>query len=302
VALNTMARHPELEGTLASVGDRLQTILVGDEGERCEEDSFRCWRKMLDDHAAEEPDLSLLGEGQTAAIIYTSGTTGRPKGVTLSHGNLAANVRSILQYLNLGPTDRVLNVLPFYYSYGNSVLHTHLAVGGTLILENNLLYPHNVLTTLARERATGFSGVPSTFAILLSRASLENHDLSSLRYMTQAGGAMAPALIERLRRAVPHIRFFVMYGQTEATARLAWLPPEMLDAKPGSIGIAIPGVRLELRDEQGRPVPTGETGEIWASGDNIMQGYWRDPEQTRKVIWPIVMKTATSTSTAAAPT
>ncbi len=285
------SRHPELEGTLSSVGSSLQTVLVGEEGEE-ERGASSPWHwHALSEHADGEPDLSSLREGQTAAIIYTSGTTGRPKGVTLSHGNLAANVRSILQYLNLGPTDRVLNVLPFYYSYGNSVLHTHLAVGGTLILENNLLYPHNVLTTLARERATGFSGVPSTFAILLSRTSLENHDLSSLRYMTQAGGAMAPALIERLRRAVPHIRFFVMYGQTEATARLAWLPPEMLDAKPGSIGIAIPGVRLELRDERGRPVPTGETGEIWASGDNIMQGYWRDPEQTRKVLQDGWLKT-----------
>ncbi|HGX92906.1 MAG TPA: AMP-dependent synthetase, partial [Candidatus Tenderia sp.] len=102
---------------------------------------------------------------------------------------------------------------------------------------------------------------------------------------------MAPAMIARLRKALPHIDFFVMYGQTEATARLAWLPPEMLESKPGSIGKAIPGVTLELRDQQGRPVATGETGEIWASGDNIMQGYWRDPEQTRKVLQDGWLKT-----------
>ncbi len=284
------AQHPELARTLSSLDASLRTVVVG-ASEEGEEVYPHCWQQVLDGYTGDEPDLSLLEKTQTAAIIYTSGTTGCPKGVTLSHGNLSSNVRSIQQYLQLGAAERVLNVLPFYYSYGNSVLHTHLAVGGTLVLENNLLYPHNVLTTLEKERATGFSGVPSTFAILLNRTRLENYDLSSLRYMTQAGGAMAPALIERLRKLVPHVRFFVMYGQTEATARLAWLPPEMLDAKPGSIGIAIPGVRLELRDEQGRPVATGETGEIWASGENIMQGYWRDPELTRKVLQDGWLKT-----------
>jgi len=265
-----------------SLDNTVQLVQVG--GVKKEmEPPCRIWQDVLQNTGI-EPDLSRLESTQTATIIYTSGTTGQPKGVTLSHGNLSSNVCSIQQYLQLTTRDRIVNVLPFYYSYGNSVLHTHLAVGASLVLENNLLYPHNVLTTMASERATGFSGVPSTFAILLSRARIENYDLSSLRYLTQAGGAMAPAMIERLRKAVPHAKLFVMYGQTEATARLAWLPPEMLDAKPGSIGIAIPGVKLELRDKQGQPVATGETGEIWASGENIMQGYWQDPELTRKVL------------------
>ncbi len=277
------AQHPELNEVIGSLDNTIQLVRAGDCGGDETKIPSWTWQEVLQDTAA-EPDLSRLESAQTATIIYTSGTTGQPKGVTLSHGNLAANVCSIQQYLQLTARDRVLNVLPFYYSYGNSVLHTHLAVGATLVLENNLLYPQNVLATMASERATGFSGVPSTFAILLSRTRMENYDLSALRYITQAGGAMAPAMIERLRKAVPHARFFVMYGQTEATARLAWLPPEMLDAKPGSIGIAIPGVRLELRDKQGKPVAAGETGEIWASGENIMQGYWRDPELTRKVL------------------
>ncbi len=278
-------QHPELINVTNSLDNTVQLVLVGEPKGSEIDAPCHIWQELLQaTETGEEPDLSRLESAQTAAIIYTSGTTGQPKGVTLSHGNLSSNVRSIQQYLQLTANDRVLNVLPFYYSYGNSVLHTHLAVGATLVLENNLLFPHNVLTTMANERATGFSGVPSTFAILLSRTRMENYELSSLRYMTQAGGAMAPAMIERLRKTLPHVRFFVMYGQTEATARLAWLPPEMLDAKPGSIGIAIPGVRLELRDKQGQPVAAGETGEIWAAGENIMQGYWRDPELTCKVL------------------
>ena len=285
------AGHPELQRVASAVADlSIGFVLLGERREGGAEVPCHPWQELLE-ATVTEPDLATLRLEQTAAIIYTSGTTGRPKGVTLSHGNLSSNVSSIQRYLQLGAQDRVLNILPFYYSYGNSVLHTHLAVGATLVLESNLLFPHKVMSAMVRERATGFSGVPSTFAILLSRTRLERYDLSSLRYMTQAGGAMAPAQIERLRRKIPHVRFFVMYGQTEATARLAWLPPEMLESKPGSIGIAIPGVRLELRDESGRAVPTGKTGEIWAFGENIMQGYWRDPELTARVLQDGWLKT-----------
>ena len=221
---------------------------------------------------------------ELAAIIYTSGTTGRPKGVMLTHGNLATNVTSILSYLELANSDRILNILPFYYSYGNSVLHTHLAVGGCVVMEDSLAYPHKVMQRLSAEHATGFSGVPSTFALLLSRVKLEDYDLSSLRYLTQAGGPMPPANIERLRKALPQVRIFIMYGQTEATARLSYLPPERLLEKLGSIGIAIPGVTLDIRNEHGEPVTDGEPGEIWARGGNIMPGYWNDPEATQAVL------------------
>ncbi len=227
--------------------------------------------------AALQPD-------KLAMLLYTSGTTGRPKGVMLSHGNLEANVESVVQYLALGPGDSIVSLLPFYYSYGNSVLHTHLSVGGAVVLEQNLVFPHAVVETLARERATGFSGVPSTFALLLSRVALEKYDLRSLRYITQAGGAMAPALARRLQDTVPGARLFVMYGQTEATARLTFLPPERLHEKLGSAGIPIPGVRIQVRDEQGREAPAGEPGEVWARGGNVMLGYWCDEESTREVL------------------
>lgn len=219
-----------------------------------------------------------------AAILYTSGTTGRPKGVTLSHGNLVANVRSILGYLPIGASDRVLNVLPFYYSYGNSVLHTHLTAGGCVVMENSLAYPHRVLERMVKESVTGFSGVPSTYALLLNRVRLQDYDLSALRYLTQAGGAMSPAHIRLLIQELPQVPLYVMYGQTEATARLSYLPPERLLQKLGSVGIPIPGVTLEVHDEQGQPVPHGVEGEICARGDNIMLGYWDDSEATRKVL------------------
>ncbi|MCW5581455.1 MAG: AMP-binding protein [Luteimonas sp.] len=225
-----------------------------------------------------EPPMPEVGD--LAAILYTSGTTGAPKGVTLSHRNLAANTASILDYLRLGPDDSIVSALPFYYTYGASVLHTHLAVGARVVLEDNLVFPHLITEALARERATGFSGVPSTFALLLDRGQLDRHDLSSLRYLTQAGGAMAPALTMRVREAFPQAKLFVMYGQTEASARLTCLAPERLDDKPGSVGTPIAGVELQVRREDGSEADAGEPGEVWARGDNVMTGYWQAPEAT----------------------
>lgn len=229
-------------------------------------------------------DAVVCKGGDTAAIIYTSGTTGNPKGVTLTHDNLYKNTHSILQYLKLGESDSIVNVLPFYYSYGNSILHTHLASGARLVLVNNMVFPKIVLEQIQRERVTGFSGVPSTFALLLNRTNMQNFDLSSLRYITQAGGAMPPANIQKLVDILPDIDFVVMYGQTEATARLSYLPPAMLHKKMGSVGVAIPGVELEIRNKTGSKVQTDEVGEIYAFGENIMQGYWNAPDKTSEVI------------------
>ena len=219
-----------------------------------------------------------------AVLLYTSGTTGRPKGVMLSHGNLVANNVAIQAYLQLVPEDVGLTVMPFHFSYGNSVLHTHLAAGATLLLEDNLAYPLKVVQRFEREKVTGFSGVPSTFAILMSRCRLEDFDLGSMRYLTQAGGAMTRAAIQRMRELVPSAKFWVMYGQTEATARLTYLRPEHLDARLGSVGIPLDGIEIEIRNEQGEVLPPGQTGELCARGPNIMLGYWKDEEATRQAV------------------
>lgn len=213
-----------------------------------------------------------------ASIIFTSGSTGDPKGVMLSHRNLVANTRSIVTYLNLTGEERAVVVLPFPYVYGKSLLNTHICVGGSLVLENQLLFPNRVLDVLEREGATSFAGVPSTYAILLDRSSLSRRSLPSLRYVTQAGGAMAPATTLRLVEALPGVKVFVMYGATEASARLSFLDPERVLDKLGSVGKAIPGVRVAVEREDGSRASPGEVGEIVAYGDNVMRGYWKDPE------------------------
>lgn len=215
-----------------------------------------------------------------ALILYTSGTTGAPKGVTLSHANLLANARAVVAYLRLDAGDSVLGMLPFYYAYGASVLQTHLLCGARVVIASNQLFPHALMETVARERITGLSGVPSTFALLLGRLDLSAYDLSALRYVTQAGGAMTPALTARVRAALPAPRLFVMYGQTEATSRLTWLPPEALDARPGSVGLPVDSTQLRIVREDGSPAAPGEEGEVEARGPGLMLGYWNAPVPT----------------------
>jgi len=232
------------------------------------------------------PDAG-VGPDDLGAILYTSGSTGKPRGVTLSHRNLAANTRQILAYLKLTGEDSVLSVLPFHYSFGNSLLLTHVAVGGRVVVDNRFAYPATVVDNLEASRVTGFSGVPSTYAILVARTNFLARPWPDLRYLTQAGGAMSPALQRQIRESLPErIRVFVMYGQTEASARLSWVPPERLPEKYGSIGLGIPGVTLTVRRPDGSECAPGEVGEVVAQGDNIMLGYWNDPAETAQVLFP----------------
>jgi long-chain acyl-CoA synthetase len=219
-----------------------------------------------------------------ASIIYTSGTTGRPKGVMLSHGSLAANAATIVGYLALDERDSGLCVLPFHFSYGNSVLQSHLWAGARLVLEDNLAFPHLTLRRLQDERITGFAGVPSTFALFLGRCRFADFDLGALRYLTQAGGSMPQATTQELRRHLPKTHIYIMYGQTEATARLSYLAPDQLESRPGSVGLPIPSVAIEIQDSAGLPVANGEVGEICARGPNVMLGYWQDAEASAAVL------------------
>lgn len=242
------------------------------------------WDEILADENDANPNLALTETG-LASIIYTSGSTGKPKGVMLSHGNIASNTRSICQYLHLSADDIQMVVLPFFYVMGKSLLNTHFAVGGRVVINNKFAFPAAVLKQMAEEKITGFSGVPSTYAYLLHRSPLEKYrdQLPSLRYCSQAGGHMAKTVKEDLRRVLPpHTDIYVMYGATEASARLSYLEPDFFAAKIDSIGKAIPGVRLKILDEQGREQKTGDIGELVGTGPNIMAGYWRDPESTAK--------------------
>jgi long-chain acyl-CoA synthetase len=191
-----------------------------------------------------------------------------------------ANTESIIQYLGLTENDRIMTVLPFHYCFGTSLLHTHLRVGGSLVVDSRFMYPEAVLQRMIDTDCTGFAGVPSHFQILLRNSSLPKKQFPHLRYVQQAGGHLAPFFVRELQKALPATQIFVMYGQTEATARLSYLPPEFLDRKLGSIGKGIPGVTLRVLSESGQEVKTGEVGEIVAEGESVTLGYWHAPQET----------------------
>ena len=218
-----------------------------------------------------------------AEIVYTSGSTGKPKGVMLTHLNLVSNQRSIVKYLKLTEQDRVMVILPFYYIYGKSLLLTHFLAGGSVVIDNRFTYPNLVLDTMQKTGVTGFSGVPSTFSILLNRSNLRKTKIETLRYVTQAGGAMAPALQEEVVEVFAPAVLYVMYGATEAAPRLSYVEPEILPKKYGSIGIPVDNVDLKILDAEGNQLPPGESGEIAARGSNMMKGYWKDPKATENV-------------------
>lgn len=224
-------------------------------------------------------------DNRLAQILFTSGSTGLPKGVMLSHRNLISNTDSIVEYLGLTSDDIIEVVLPFYYCYGLSLLHTHLKAGGSVVLNNNFVFLGSVLEDIEKYKCTGFAGVPSHFQILLRKSkSFKKNEFPSLRYFTQAGGKLHNVFIQELIDAFPQKKFFIMYGQTEATARLSYLPPELVVSKLGSIGKGIPNVTLEVFNKNDQPTEVDEIGEIVAKGDNVMLGYFNDPESNKRTL------------------
>lgn len=219
-----------------------------------------------------------------SVIMFTSGSTDKPKGVMLTHYNLMYNTESIIDYLNLTEKDIIDVVLPFYYCYGTSLLNTHFRCGGTVVINNKFMFPQSVIEHINKYKCTGFAGVPSTYQILLRMTNFKECKFPSLRYITQAGGRLPEVFIKELSNTLKNVDIYIMYGQTEATARLSYLPPSKIKSKLGSIGKGIPGTEIKVLNKNGVEVEPGEVGEVVAKGENIMKGYFNDKESTEKVI------------------
>lgn len=270
--------------TLAFISKRYQQRFAGYKFTVFDDETVNEWCGIPETKTVSGP-IHAFDENRLAEIIFTSGSTGEQKGVMITHKNIIANTNSIIEYLKLTTVDTIEVVMPFYYCYGLSLLHTHLRAGGSVHMNNSFIFIGSVIDDLNKYNCTGFAGVPSHFQILLRKTKdFKNTRFHSLRYVTQAGGKLHTAFIREFTDAFPDIKFYVMYGQTEATARLSYLQPEDLQRRLGSLGRGIPGVILKVINENGEPVKPGETGEIVAKGDNVMAGYFKDPETTAKTI------------------
>ena len=215
-------------------------------------------------------DLSLL--------LMTSGSTGSPEFVRLSHSNIYSNTKSICDYLKISNKDVAITTLPMSYSFGISIINTHLFMGASLVLTDASLMEKKFWDLISRYKVTTFSGVPYTFE-MLKKLKFENIHLPTINYITQAGGKLRNDLLEYFSyvNAKNNVEFVVMYGQTEASPRMSYLPSEMLQSKIGSIGIPIPNGKFYLVDNEHQIVnePNIE-GELIYEGKNVCMGYARD--------------------------
>ena len=231
-------------------------------------------------HLPHNPNINL----DLASLIYTSGSTGLPKGVMLTHLNMVTAASSITGLLHNVPDDVILSPLPLAFNYGLYQVLMAFTFGGTVVLERQLAYPYRYIELVHKEKVTGLPIVPTISAILLSLKDLEQHDFSSVRYLTNTAQALPEHHVCRLRELMPQAKLYSMYGLTECK-RGTCLPPESIDRKPNSVGVAIPGTEAWIEDDEGRPISEpGVPGELIVRGAHVMAGYWKRPEDTARAL------------------
>lgn len=218
-----------------------------------------------------------------AAILYTSGSTGRPKGVMLSHANMWLGAESVASYLGMQPDDRVLAVLPLSFDYGQNQLFSTWYAGGSVV-PLDYLTPRDVVKSIERHGITTLAAVPPLW-VQLAELDWPEAARSSLKRLTNSGGALTPDLVHRLRALFPDARLFAMYGLTEAF-RSTFLDPALIDSHPTSIGKAIPHAEILVVNDQGELAGPDEEGELVHCGPLVAQGYWQDAERTAERFRP----------------
>jgi acyl-CoA ligase (AMP-forming) (exosortase A-associated) len=281
VLVTTAQRLAELADELGRCPDlQLLIIVEGFSPETSPNRQLVRWDEFL---ASPSGSPHRVIDTDMAAILYTSGSTGKPKGVVLSHRNMVTGARSVAQYLENRPDDRLLAVLPLSFDYGFSQLSTAFLVGASVVLMD-YLFPRDVLNLVVNERITGLAAVPPVW-IQLSELEWPADVTDHLRYFTNSGGAMPTATLAKLRAAWPRTKPYLMYGLTEAF-RATYLPPEEVDRRPDSMGKAIPNTEVMVVRPDGTTCEPEEPGELVQRGSLVALGYWNDPAKTAERFKP----------------
>ena len=231
----------------------------------------------LPEHRGIDVDLAML--------IYTSGSTGRPKGVMMTHRNIEAAATSVTTCVENRSDDIILNVLPLAFNYGLYQLLMAVKLGATLVLEKSFAFPQAIFDLMRREKVTGLPLVPTMAALIVQMKDLASDSIPSLRYITNTAAPLPPAHIARLLELFPSARLYSMYGLTECK-RCTYLPPEQLNKRPDSVGLAIPNTEAYIVDDDGTRVSAGVIGELVIRGPHVMQGYWEDEVATATALRP----------------
>lgn len=275
-----------IEPALTDLNQKLSIIWVGNENSLSKTNKTRScfWNELIiGNHQEEREHLEIKSKPtidfDLASFIYTSGSTGEPKGVMSSHFNMVSSARSIIQYLENKPEEIILNVLPLSFDYGLYQVIMSVMVGGTIVLEPNFIFPVRILELIEKERITAFPIVPTILCMMLHLSNIKKYDLNSLRYISNTGAALPEEHIRKFRSLLPNVNIYSMYGLTECK-RVAYLSPEEIDKKPGSVGKAMPNCRVMILDHNGNQVKQGDVGELVIRGANVMRGYWNAPDLT----------------------
>ena len=218
-----------------------------------------------------------------AALIYTSGSTGNPKGVMMSHQSMVFAAGSLIQYLRLGSSDRILNFLPLAFDYGLYQLLMSTYLGATLVLEKSFVYPGQILNCMVQNQITVFPGVPTVFSTLVSMHRRTPLAFPSVLRVTNTAAALPTEYNGDIHQIFVNALIFRMYGLTECK-RVCYLEPELVDQKPSSVGKAIPGTEVFLLSDHGGRVKPGEPGILHVRGPHVMLGYWNQPGQSREML------------------
>jgi acyl-CoA synthetase (AMP-forming)/AMP-acid ligase II len=250
--------------------------------EGIDKESVLCVQGELAQDASEMMAPAACEDSDLAALMATSGSTGAPRFVSVTHGNLTANTEAIVRSQQLATDEMAMLILPLNYCFGASVLHSHFYQGGGVVFDRRFMFPDKVLHAVAQFGCTTLAGVPTVYNVLLRRSNLRQIPMPRLRRFLQAGGALASDRIEEMRTAFPVTDFYVMYGQTEATARISCMEPGRWEEKPGSVGRPLDNVMVRIVDEEGNDLAAGHVGELLVKGPSISSGYWNDSKETRR--------------------
>jgi len=220
-----------------------------------------------------------------AAFIYTSGSTGEPKAIMHTHQAMVFTAWSLIEYIRLSASDRILVVIPFAFDYGLYQLLMAMKLGATLIVERSFTFPAKIYQRIEEQKVTVFPGVPTVFAMMIATHNKKPLSFPSITRITNTAAALPAASIPNLQEIFPNALIYKMYGLSECK-RVCYLEPELIDVKPQSVGKAIPGTETFLLDPDGKPVAPGEVGVLHVRGPHVMVGYWKLPELSKKMLKP----------------
>ncbi|MGE6513434.1 class I adenylate-forming enzyme family protein [Lysinibacillus sphaericus] len=225
-----------------------------------------------------------LNPQDTAVILYTSGTTGNPKGVMLSHANIVNAVEIWHDALQYRPTDRVYISIPLFHCAGLHVIGVGTMCGGAALVIDETFSPDRTLQNITKERVTIFTGVPTMYAILLGKKDMANYQFEHVRKFAYGSAPMPQEIIKQLKESFPNVEIQNLYGQTESTPGGTSLTDDAALERVGSVGRALARTQIKIVDNDGQELPSEQVGEICIKGPQIMKGYLKNEEETKKVI------------------